>query len=99
MKTKIYEDDRTPEQKQSHTVLIAGTDSFMSGWGMAEGGASMCAWACRPEHASKVERWVRSRGDMKQVRQVSDPWRPNAAHTHIYVVPDPTPEYRHPALD
>ena len=27
------QDDRTPEQKATHTILIIGTDSFMSGWG------------------------------------------------------------------
>ena len=31
-------DDRTEAQKRTHTCLIAGTDSFLSGWGKAEGG-------------------------------------------------------------
>jgi hypothetical protein len=31
----VIEDDRTPEQKQTHRVLVLGTDSFMSGWGQA----------------------------------------------------------------
>lgn len=88
------QDDRNASQKTTHNVLIAATDSFLSGWGQARGGASMCAWACRSEDADQVERWVRNRSDMKRVRVVGNDWRPkNAAHVHIYVV-----EEGHPAL-
>lgn len=82
----ITKDDRTDEQKQDLCVLVVGTDSFMSGWGMAEGGASVAAWACTPDDAYRVERWVRNRGDMKRVRVVSAKgYRPrNARHFHIY---------------
>jgi hypothetical protein len=82
-------DDRTPEQQQTHSVIIAMTDSFLSGWGEAEGGVSYAGWACKPEHVEKVERWVRSRSDAKRVREVAGNWRPRGAgHTHIYVVGD-----------
>ena len=33
-------DDRTPEQRKTHHVLWGGTDTFLSGWGKAEGGPS-----------------------------------------------------------
>ena len=92
----IREDDRTEAEHKTHTCLITATDKFLSGWGHAEGGASKCAWACRPEHAEQVLDWVESRSDMKYVnsRGPSSPaWRPKAAHVHIYVVHD-----NHPAL-
>lgn len=91
----IFEDDRTEEQKKTHSVLIAATDSFLSGWGSAEGGASMCAWAVKPEDADDMEYWVEKRSDMKRVRRVGRDWKPyKAAHAHIYVADRGT----HPAL-
>lgn len=84
----IRQDDRTPEQKLTHTWLITATDRFMSGWGGARGGASKCAWACKPEHASHVLDWVRSRSEMKYVNSTNGAWYPRAAHVHIYVVED-----------
>jgi len=82
------QDDRTPEEMHTHTVLVVGTDSFLSGWGKAAGGLSYAAWACKPEDMHTVERWVRSRGDMRRVRVTCDPYRPSrgCAHLHIYVV-------------
>lgn len=92
------EDDRTPEERRTHRVLIIGTDSFLSGWGKANGGASYAAWACTTEDEYAVDRWVRSRGDMKRVRSVFDSparrYSPKGrGHCHIYVV---GPE--HPAI-
>ncbi len=92
MKT-IRIDDRTEEQKKTHTVLITATDKFMSGWGLAKNGLSKCAWACRPEDRHKVYNWVKSRSDMKFVNMHHSGWKPKAAHVHIYVVKE-----THPAL-
>ena len=91
-----FADDRTPDQFNTHLVLVAATDSFMSGWGRSAGGASFCAWAWRPEHANRVELWVRGRSEMKRVRRVHRSWGPdaNAKHVHVYVV-----EEGHPSLD
>ena len=89
----ITQDDRTPEEVKTHHVLIAATDRFMSGWGGARGGASMCAWACRPEDAPSVWRWVSRREEMLRVREVGYDWNPRAAHSHVYVVHE-----GHPAL-
>lgn len=88
-----FEDDRTPEEKKSHRTLITATDRFLSGWGGAAGGASKCAWACRPEHVYAVYNWVRSRPEMKYVNITRRRWSPKAAHVHIYVV-----NSEHPAL-
>lgn len=89
------EDDRTEAQKKSHYVLIAATDSFMSGWGGAAGGVSYCAWACRPEVQDKVWRWVKNRPEMKRVRQVAGNWKPRGnGHCYIYVVDDDHPALR-----
>ena len=86
----IKQDDRTPEEKQTHRVLVIGTDSFMSGWGGAKGGTSVAAWACHPDvNPDRVENWVRNRKEMKYVRVVLEtgrPYRPkSAAHFHVYV--------------
>ena len=87
-------DDRTPDERKTHVWIVAGTDSFLSGWGRAKGGVSYAGWACRWEHLNQVEKWVRNRGDMKRVRIVGGDWRPGGqGHTHIYVVND-----GHPAL-
>jgi hypothetical protein len=88
------DDDRTPEQRKSHRLIVAGTDTFMSGWGKACDGVSYAGWACLPEQVNTVERWVRSRSDMKRVRVVSGNWRPKGTgHAHIYVV-----DQKHAAL-
>ena len=89
-------DDRTEEQKKTHYWIVLGTDRFLSGWGRAVGGKSYAGWACKPGDFSKVDSWVRSRGDMDRVRLVSFGYRPKSAyckHYHIYVVND-----GHPAL-
>ena len=91
-------DDRTADQRRTHRHLIIGTDSFLSGWGEAQGGVSYAAWACRPQDRDKVFAWVHSRSDMKRVREILDtdgsPYRPKGqGHCHIYVVND-----EHPAL-
>jgi len=80
-------DDRTPEQRETHRCLVIGTDSFLSGWGGAEGGVSYAAWACRSEDMRDVLTWVERRGDMKRVRVTYGSWKPSArGHAHIYVV-------------
>lgn len=89
------EDDRTEEQKTTHTVLVVATDRALSGWGKAAGGKSYAAWACKPEHEKDVLEWVERRHDMTRVRVVYGSYRPSAAgHLHVYYVrPD------HPALE
>lgn len=75
-------------------IIVAATDSFMSGWGEAKNGTSYAGWACKPEHESQVHNWVSNRTEMKRVRIVGNDWRPKGiGHTHIYVVED-----KHPAL-
>ena len=49
-------DDRTSEEMKTHQIIVAGTDSFMSGWGEAKGGVSYAGWACRLADVYKVER-------------------------------------------
>ncbi|MBM3493287.1 MAG: hypothetical protein FJX72_03035 [Armatimonadetes bacterium] len=88
------QDDRTPEQRATYRLGVAATDRFMSGWGGAAGGTSVACWACRADDIPTVERWVRSRGEMRYVRVVSlRNYRPRCAHLHVYVV-----EPGHPAL-
>lgn len=92
----IFKDDRTESQRQTHTIGIVGTDSFMSGWGDASGGTSVACWACSPDQSyTRVFDWVNGRSEMKRVRVVDlRTWRPrNASHVHIYAV-----ESGHPSL-
>lgn len=83
------QDDRTPEQKQTHRWGIVARDKFMSGWGGAKGGASRCAWACGPGvDINKVESWVSSRSEMRFVNKVDlNTYRcpRGTADFHIYV--------------
>ena len=82
----IIQDDRTEEQKQTHTVLIVGTDSFMSGWGMAKDGVSYAAWATTERGLNDTLCWVKQRSEMKRVRVVHGQYRPKGSgHCHIYV--------------
>lgn len=87
----VYQDDRTDEQRRTHTIIVSAIDRFMSGWGGAKGGKSIAAWACKPEHADRVFAWVKARGEMRNVRMSDHAFRKGAAHTHIYVVSDGHP--------
>lgn len=88
------EDDRKGTQQSRLSVLIGGKDSFMSGWGRASrGGISYAYWACSPEDAETVERWVRSRGDIDVSCRDEPPQGRRGDHCHIYCV-----ESTHPAL-
>lgn len=83
-------DDRTEEQRKTHRLAIVGTDTFMSGWGGAEGGMSYAGWAFKDGDESRAWGYVSSRREMQRVRIVLlDGYRPNAAHTHIYVFDRP----------
>ena len=92
MATRV--DDRTAEQKKTHTYLVTATDKFMSGWGGASGGISKVAWCCdTKEKMWKLLSWVEKRPEMKYVNWTHGTWYPKAAHVHFYVVDD-----NHPAL-
>lgn len=87
-----FQDDRTEEQRWTHTVLVGGRDRCMSGWGKARGGSSWAFWACEPDAADAVERWVKSRGDIERIGR-DLPGRRSRGHCHTYVVTND-----HPAL-
>ena len=81
------QDDRTTEEKVTHRFAWLGTDSFLSGWGGAEGGNSYAAWAFEDGNQNTAEASVRGRVDMKRVRLVDlDDYRPgqSCAHFHVY---------------
>ena len=84
-------DDRTDEQRQTHSVLIVGDDDFMTLWGrscgkVGQSGKSRAAWACKPEDADAVEQWMWSRKDLKRVRRAVRAYAKKGDHIHIYVV-------------
>jgi hypothetical protein len=83
----IRNDRRTPEQRETHRWLATATDRFMSGWGMAKGGTSKCAWSfqTREEAVAHCE-VLRQRGDMKYVNvHHARTWYPRCAHLSIYI--------------
>jgi hypothetical protein len=88
----IFTDDRTGGQVLTHTKIVVALDTFMSGWGKAEGGHSYAGWACRDEDVDKVKAWVSGRSEMRHVRVVGRTWRPSGPrdHYHVYVVDRPT---------
>lgn len=80
----IFEDDRKPEHMGQ--LLVVMTDKFLSGWGEAKGGKSVCAWSVPDEHLNTVFNWVDSRSDASRVRVCKPDYKPrNAKHFHIYV--------------
>lgn len=94
-----FNDDRTEAQRETHTVLYGGIDTFLSKWGPpADAGVkSRAYWACRPEDCDKVRTWVRARSEFKRVTEetghmVFSHWRND--FVHVYVV-----KPGHPALD
>ena len=93
-------DDRTPAQRLTHGWGVVARDRLMSGWGGATGGASRCTWAVEGNNGEleQVERWVRSRPEMRYVKIVNlNTYRPprGTAHFHIYVVE----AGKHPAIE
>ena len=68
-----FKDDRTDEQRKTHTVLYGGVDTFLSSWGPpADAGVNSRAyWACKPEDCDRVRAWVRARGEFEQVDEES----------------------------
>lgn len=84
----IFKDERTEVERSTHTVLIGGRDSFMSGWGGARGGSSFAYWACEPSDVFTVSAWVEGRGDITLVPidDLLNTDREEPEHCHIYTV-------------
>jgi hypothetical protein len=84
-----FEDDRTKAERKTHTRAVIATDSFFcncpTGW-RAENAPSYAGWAFENGDYYRCLSMVEDRLDMTRVRVVTlDGYRPNAAHTHIYV--------------
>lgn len=93
MTLPIMQDRRTPEQRQTHRVLVIATDKVLSGWGQSTGvygrRMSFAAWACDSHKtALHVAAIVKLRTDMIRVRIITEPYTPGktCAHLSIYVV-------------
>lgn len=82
-------DDRTMEQRKTHTIGVVARDNFLSGWGHSIGGYSRCAWAVAPDaNIDKIYQWVKSRTEMQYVAIVNlSKYRPprGTARYHVYV--------------
>lgn len=85
----ITKDDRTDEQRKTHTIGIVGRDRCLSGWGKAKGGYSRACWALTPnDSVDRVYDRVKARGDMQYVAIVDlRTYRPpqGTLQFHIYV--------------
>ena len=87
-------DNRTAAQRHTHTALVYGVDTFLSGWGLASDGASIAAWACRPADVPQVHAWVTSRSDIVEPQIEYDGHIPaSCVQVTVYVVDD-----NHPSL-
>jgi len=90
-----WKDDRAPEELLTHDLIVLAHDTFMSGWGQAQGRKSYAGWACQPKDVKKVLAWVQSREEMQNIRVVTyDFIPPDNGHYHIYVV-----RPNHPSLE
>ena len=85
-------DDRDPDEVVTHTNLIGGRDTFLSGWGRADGANSFAYWACEAKDVGRVTAWVSGRSDFDGAapRCASDVYAPED-QIHIYVVRDGHP--------
>jgi|GEM_PF-1541339 len=89
-------DDRTNEERGTHTLAIVARDSAMSFWGAAKHGHSRCAWAFDPSKVDplRVLAWVKNRKEMKyaNIVRVNDYRCPRGtAHFRIYTCDDSHP--------
>ena len=84
MKTK---DHRTAaEQTENCPYYVIGTDTFLNGWGGAEGGASYAAWACTRAELSACLDAVRRRSDMSRVRYaLAETYQPGPSCAHLAI--------------
>jgi len=81
-------DDRTPQQRDTHTRAVVGTCRVLSGTSFTDGGPSYAAWAFdETTNAADLMRRIERRGDMLRVRMVDDlrNYRPRG-HLSIYLV-------------
>ena len=68
-------------------VYIGGVDTFMAGWGGAEGGRSFAIWSCSASDADAVMAWVESRGDIERPRVITGTLTTKPKdHVHVYNV-------------
>ena len=85
-----FNDQRTAEERKTHTWGVAARDRFLTGCGAARGGASVAVWACATHaEAEAVARRVAAQKEMRNVRIVDlRRWRVprGAGHVSIYVV-------------
>ena len=96
MKTEIRTDDRTQDERLTHTILISCYDPIMSRWPTMAKFRSYAVWACRPEDADTVFKWVKNRSDMKRVKFHDNGifFPKGRSHVHVYVVRDGHPAIR-----
>ena len=90
-----YEDDRTSEERETHTFLYGGVDTFLSKWGPpADAGVNSRAyWASRREDCDRGRAWVQARSDIPNPEELGMSARASRDFCHVYVVRD-----GHPAL-
>ena len=87
----VVQDDRTAAERISHVCFVKARDTFLSGYGDAEGGTSYAVWCCRPADHTKVGEWVKGRAEMVDLTTDFNPDTyklKRRDRIHIYVVND-----------
>ena len=64
------------EKMRSYPYYVTATDSFMSGWGLAEGKINKVVIGCdNRSEVAEVKNALRGRSDMKYVNDTTNPSR------------------------
>lgn len=86
----VRNDLRSVAEKRTHYLGVAGTDTFLSGWGRARGGSSVMVWAYDPEETDGdvILMHVRARSDMRSIHAVDlRKYRPGGGCVHLQIEP------------
>lgn len=92
-------DERTPEETAATIGFIVGTDSFLSGCGLAPARSFYALPVRSSEEAHVVMENMRRRSDMKRVRWVGKTYRPKLRDGDHFVIASIAEASRHYELE
>lgn len=86
-------DRRSDEEKKTHTKLVGGYDTCLSGWGneIGQPEGSWAFWACTDEQVPTVLAWIKTRDEFRKIRLYTEAWAEKKsidARVSIYVITD-----------
>ena len=80
MSTAVIDDRRTDEDKRRTVGFVVATDSFMSGWGKAQGRSLFAVPLSNWDQADTVLANLQARSEMKRPRIVGADYRPKLSN-------------------